>query len=93
MAKKCEKESRPPCRAASISGFHRRYDESIMLKLHWDRGIADRVCGLRGWSHCGGVRDDAQACSGLRHLAGTTLATTVQFTSGFFWLLSQFVVV
>jgi hypothetical protein len=29
---------------AKINGIHRRYDESSMLKLHWDRRIDDRVC-------------------------------------------------
>ena len=37
-------EARPPRRVAGISGFHRRYDGSFMLKLHWDRGITDSVC-------------------------------------------------
>ena len=37
-------EARPPRRVARISEFHRRCDESVLLKLHWDRGINDRVC-------------------------------------------------
>jgi hypothetical protein len=43
-------EARPPRIEAGIRGYFRRYDESFMLKLRWDRGIADRVCvcGLRG---------------------------------------------
>jgi hypothetical protein len=45
LAEECEAvgEARPPRRVTGISGFHRRYDESFMLKLHWDRGITDCV--------------------------------------------------
>ena len=38
-------EARPPRRVVRISEFHRRCDESVLLKLHWDkRRIADHVC-------------------------------------------------
>ena len=46
LVKECEAvgEVRPLHRVARISSFHRRCDESVLLKLHWDRGINDRVC-------------------------------------------------
>jgi hypothetical protein len=57
-------EERPPRRVAGISGFHRRHDESFMLKLHWVRGsLAVCVRGLRRmvpwWGSSG-------CCSGLQ---------------------------
>ena len=46
LAELCEVvgEARPPRRVARISGFHGCCDESVLLKLHWDRGINDHVC-------------------------------------------------
>ena len=46
LAEECEAvgEARPPRRVARISGFLRRCDVSVLLKLHWDRAIDDRVC-------------------------------------------------
>jgi hypothetical protein len=36
LAEECEavEEARPPRRVVRVCGFHRRYDESFMLKLH-----------------------------------------------------------
>jgi hypothetical protein len=37
-------EARPPRRVSRISEFHRRCDESVLLKLHWDKGRSPIVC-------------------------------------------------
>jgi len=49
LAEECEAvgEARPPRRVVRIGVFHRRCDGSVLLKIDWDWGIDDRVCGLR----------------------------------------------
>jgi hypothetical protein len=46
LTEECEalEEASPPRRVVGISGLHRRYDESLTLKLHYDRGFIGRVC-------------------------------------------------
>jgi hypothetical protein len=62
-----EYEARPPRIVARISGVHQRYDKNVMLKLHWDGRINDRVCGLRGMAPWRGVRVAALTCNGSRY--------------------------
>jgi len=78
---------------ARISVFHRRCDWGVLLMLLWDRGIDDRVCGLRVISHGGGVRGAAQACNGLRLLAWHSFRDDGAIRDSFFRFLSQFVMV
>jgi hypothetical protein len=93
LAEECEAvgEVRLPHIVVRISGFHRRCDGSVLLKLHWDRGIDDRVCvWLEGYSPM--VEEfelplRPAACRDIWH--GTALVTTAQFAGGFFWLLSH----
>ena len=61
--------------------------------LLWDRGIDDRVCGLRVISHGGGVRGVSQVCSGALFLAWHSVGYDGAVRGGFFRFLSQFVVV
>ena len=86
-------EASPPRRVVSISDFHRRCDGGVLLMLLWDRGIDDRVCGLRVISHGGGVRGAAQTCSGPQLLAWHSVGDDGAIRGGFFRFLSQFVVV
>ena len=50
LAEECETvgEVRPPRRVARISGFHRRCDVSVFLKLHWNRGSTIVCVRLEG---------------------------------------------
>ena len=77
-------EARPPCRVDMISDFHQRCDGGVLLMLLWDRGIDDRVCGLRVISHGGGVRGAGQACSGPQLLAWHSVGNDGAFRG---WLL------
>jgi hypothetical protein len=46
LAEECEAvgEARPPRKVVKISVYHRRCDESVLLKHHWSRGIDGRLC-------------------------------------------------
>jgi hypothetical protein len=52
-------------RSGQDQWFHRFYGRRFMLKLHWDRRVDDRVCGLRKmvswWS--------SRCCSNLQRAA------------------------
>ena len=96
LAEKCEAvgEASPPRRVARISVFHRRCDGSVLLKHHWSRGVDDRVWRLEGDSPM--VEEfelPLRPAAGRDFWRGTVLMTTAQFAGGFFWLLSQVVVV
>ena len=87
-------EARPPRKVARISVFHRRCDGSVLLKHHWSRGINGRVCAA--WGDSPMVEEfelPLRPAAGRNNWRGTTLATTAQFAGGFFWLLSQVVMV
>ena len=87
-------KARPPRRVVRISGFHRRCDVSVFLKLHWNRGSTIVCVRLEGDSPMvEEFRLPLRPVAGHDIWRGTPLVTTAQFAGGFFWLISQVVAV